>query len=699
MERLVTFALRQRLLVLLAAFLLIFWGAYAFKSLPIDAFPDLTNVQVQILTTVEGMAPAEVERLITFPLEVEMNGLPKVTEVRSLSKFGLSVITVVFKDDVDIYFARQLVAQKIQGVQGDLPDGVTPEMGPITTGLGEIFQYTLEGPQSLIEKRTIQDWIVRPIMRTVAGVTEVNSFGGAVKQYQVEIDPDKLTSYNLTLHDVFEAVSKNNANAGGNYIEHGSEQYLIRGLGLVNSLEDIGNIVVAARDGHPILIRDVAFVTIGPMPRQGATTVDGKGEAVAGIVMKLKGENTKEVIERIQEKLPAVRAALPDGISLVPYVDQTELVEKAVGTVEKALTEGGILVIAVLFLFLWHVRSSLIVAVTIPLSMLFAFGMMYWFEIPGNLMSLGGLAIGVGMMVDAAIVMVENIFRHLADDHGRHDIRHVVLESAKEVARPIVFSIAIIIVVFLPLFTLQDMEGKMFSPMAFSIAFAMFGSLLLSLTLVPVLCTYFLKGKLSEKENPIVGFVKRFYLPALAWALIRRKTVVGISVAALAGSLAIFPLIGTEFMPQLEEGSIALQAIRLPSISLSKSVEQSAAIEKTLLSFPEVVKVVSRTGRAEVANDPMGVDTSDIFVSLKPRETWTQPKEEIVSAMAEALEKQVPGVNFSFSQPIAMRVDELVSGVKSQVAIKLFGEDLDVLQRKANEIQTVLAKVSGVADL
>lgn len=698
MERLIKFALNQRLLILLATLLIVGWGAFSFKNLPIDAFPDLTNVQVQVLTTSEGMAPAEVERLVTFPIEVEMNGLPNVTEVRSQSKFGLSVITVVFKDEVDTYFARQLVAQKLQGVQGELPEGVTPEMGPITTGLGEIFQYTLEGPQSLMDKRTVQDWIASPILRTVPGVTEVNSFGGAVKQYQVLIDPDKLQAYGLTLHDVFESVAKNNANAGGNYIEHGAEQYLIRGLGLVNSIADIGNIVVTARDGRPVYVKDVSQVTVGPMPRQGATTVDGKGEAVAGIVMKLKGENTRDVIERVKEKLPAVQAALPAGMKLVPYLDQTELVEKAVGTVEKALTEGGVLVVAVLFLFLWHVRSSLIVAATIPVSMLIAFGMMKQFGIPGNLMSLGGLAIGIGMMVDAAIVMVENIFRHLAEDHERHDIRHVVLEAAKEVARPITFSIVIIIVVFLPLFTLQGMEGKMFSPMAFTISFAMLGSLLLSLTLVPVLCVFFLKGKLSEKENPIVGFVKRFYLPALAWALDNRKMMVGGAIAALLAALALYPFIGSEFMPQLEEGSIAMQAVRLPSISLSTSVQQSALIEQALLSFPEVEKVVSRTGRAEVANDPMGVDTSDIFVKLKPRETWKRSKEALVSAMSEELEK-IPGINFSFSQPIAMRVDELVSGVKTQVAVKLFGEDLDVLQQKGNEIQAALAKVPGVADL
>lgn len=698
-DKLLRFALQQRLLVIVLSLLVAGWGAWAFKSLPIDAFPDVTNVQVQILTEADGLAPAEVERQVTYPIELEMSGLPKVHEVRSSSKFGLSVITVVFDDDVSIYFARQLVGERLSNVTSEMPPGVKPAMGPIATGMGEIFQYTVEGPLSLAERRSIQDWIVRPFLRSVPGVTEVNSLGGELKQIQVEVLPDRLTAYGLTLHDVMTAVARNNANAAGNYLDHGDEQYLIRGLGLAVTPEDLEGSVVAMRQGKPIFLKDVAQVVVGAAPRQGAGTRNGS-ETVIGIVMKLKGENTREVIERVKERMEVAKQALPAGVTLIPFYDQLELIEKAVGTVEKSLIEGGVLVVAVLIFFLWNLRSSLIVAITIPLAMLFAFGMMRLFNLPGNLMSLGGLAIGLGMMVDASIVMVENIFRHLVEERGKRPAIQTIFHAATEVGRPVVFAIAIIIVVFLPLFTLHGMEGKMFSPMAFTISFALLGSLVLALTLVPVLATFWLKGEEEEKENPLLVKMRQGYAKALAWSLDHGKWIFGGAVVALCVSLALVPRLGSEFLPKMDEGSIVISASRLASVSLAKANEQANAVEVILKGFPEVESVVTRTGRAEVASDPMDVSMSDIFIKLKPREQWTtaKTKDELVEKMQEAT-AHVPGIGLAFGEPIAVRVDELISGVKSQVALKIFGDDLELLAAKATQAQTILQQIPGAIDV
>lgn len=717
-DKIITFALEQRFLVIVFTVLIIGLGIYSAKKLPIDAFPDVTNIQVQIITQAEGMAPTEVERLVSFPIEVTMTGLPKVTEVRSLSKIGLSVVTVVFEDDVDIYFARQLVFERLQGAKENLPPGVDPEMGPLSTGLGEIYQYVVEGDgYSPMELRTIQDWIIRPILRTVPGVTDVNSFGGFVKQYYVLINPQKLISHNLTLREVFEAVKKNNVNAGGNFIEHNSEQYIVRGLGLIKSTDDLKNIIITSHDGTPIYVKDVANVTVGPEIRQGAVTKDGEGEVVIGITLMLKGASGREVVTKVKEKVEEIQKSLPPGVSIKPFYDRTDLVKRAIRTVTKALEEGAIFIFLVLLLFLGNFRSALIVGAVLPLSALFTFIMMGWFNLSANLMSLGGLAIGIGMLVDGAVVMVENIYRHLEENpEARENIVHTVMEAAKEVGRPIVFGISIIIVVFLPLFTLQGVEGKMFSPMAFTVSFALLGSLIFSLTVIPILCTFFLGGghsclanikvfdklgKLFESlSSRILSSVKSFYIPILRKALGRRKLVVGGAVAALILSLSLFPFIGTEFLPQLDEGSIAIQAFRLPSISLTESLEVSRQIERTLMKFPEVETVVSKTGRAEIASDPMGVEVSDILVNLKPRSEWktTDSKEELVEKMREEL-TLIPGVVYSFSQPIALRVDELISGVKAQIAIKLFGEDMDVLKNKADEIREVVSKIKGVEDL
>ena len=717
-DKIITFALQQRFLVLTFTLLLIGLGLYSAKKLPIDAFPDVTNIQVQIITEAEGMAPTEVEKLVSFPIEVTMTGIPKVTEVRSLSKIGLSVITVVFEDDMDTYFARQLVFERLQQARENLPPGVDAEMGPISTGLGEIYQYVVEGDgYSPMELRTVQDWIIRLILRTVPGVTDVNSFGGFVKQYHVLIDPGKLISYNLTLREVFEAVEKNNANAGGNFIEHNSEQYIVRGLGLVKSSEDLQNIIIASHDGTPIYVKNVADVTIGPEIRQGAVTKDGKGEVVAGITLMLKGASGREVVTNVKEKVQEIQKALPPGVTIKPFYDRTELVKRAIETVTKALKEGAIFIFLVLLLFLGNIRSALIVGAVLPLSVLFTFIMMGRFNLSANLMSLGGLAIGIGMLVDGAVVMVENVYRHLEENpEAKGNIIHTVLEAAKEVGRPIVFGISIIIVVFLPLFTLQGIEGKMFSPMAFTVSFALLGSLIFSLTVIPILCTFLLGegrsrftnislfnklgGLFESLSNKIITSLKNLYIPILKKALGCRKLVVGGAVTALILSLSLFPFIGTEFLPQLNEGSIAIQAFRLPSISLTESLEVSRQIERALIKFPEVQTVVSKTGRAEIASDPMGVEISDILVNLKPQSDWktAETNEELVEKMREEL-SLIPGVAYSFSQPIALRVDELISGVKAQIAIKLFGEDMDVLKNKAEEIREIVSKIKGVEDL
>ncbi len=701
MDRLVTFALRQRLLVILACVALIGFGARAVNDVPIDAFPDVTNVQVQILAEAPGMAPVEVEQLVTYPVEVSMGGLPGLTEIRSLSKLGLMLTTVVFKDNVDIYFARQLVFERLQQARQKLPPGVDLELGPISTGLGEVYQYTLESPKrDAMDLRTLQDWVVRPILRGVPGVTDVNSFGGLVKQYQVLVRPEQLTSYRLTLRHVLEALAENNANASGGYIEHSGEQYVVRGLGLVKSPEDLGRIVVAHRGSTPIFIRDIAEVVIGPEPRQGFVTRDGKGEAVAGIVLMLKGASGRDVVGLVKDKLATVQKALPKDVRVVPFYDRTELVDRAMHTVIEALLEGGALVLVVLILFLGNIRSALIVTLVLPLSALVAFILLNAFGYSANLMSLGGLAIGIGMIVDGAVVMTENIFRHLAEDQGKHHIVEIVRASAQEVARPIIFGISIITVVFLPLFTLEGFEGKMFAPLAFTIAAALAGSLVLSLTLVPVLATFMLKGRLSERDTWLVARAKALYLPALRWCLERWQVPVGLAVLGLVVSALMFTRLGREFLPPLDEGAIGMQTFRLPSVSLTSSRQMELEVEQVLRSFPEVTTVVSKTGRADIASDPMGLEVSDVIANLRPHSEWKTAKtrEELVDKVRTRLEA-IPGMSYSFSQPIQLRVDELVSGVKAQIAIKIFGDDLGILREQGEAVERAIRKVPGAADV
>jgi cobalt-zinc-cadmium resistance protein CzcA len=639
--------------------------------------------------------------LVTYPIETSMGGLPDLTEVRSLSKFGLAVVTVGFEDHVNSYFARQLVFERLQQAREKLPAGVDVELGPISTGLGEIYQYTLESPvRDAMELRTLQDWVVRPILRSVPGVTDVNSFGGLVKQYQILVRPERLTSFGLTLREVLDAVGANNANASGGYIEHHGEQYVVRGLGLVGNPDDLRTTVVAVKGGTPIYVRDVAEVTVGPEPRQGFVTRDGKGEAVAGIVLMLKGASGRDVVGAVKAKLPTVQQALPSDVKVVPFYDRTELVGRAIHTVTKALLEGGVLVVLVLLFFLGNIRSALVVTLILPLSALFAFICLRQAGYSANLMSLGGLAIGIGMIVDGAIVMTENIYRHLAEAKGERSVVEVVREAAQEVVRPIVFGVSIITVVFLPLFTLEGIEGKMFIPLAFTTACALAGSLVLALTLVPVASSFLLRGKLSEKDTFLVAWAKRAYMPGLRWSLRHWPVPVGVALVGLVASGFLFGQLGKEFLPPLDEGAIGLQTFRLPSVSLTMSRDMELEVERALMEFPEITTVVSKTGRADIASDPMGLEVSDVIANLRPREEWktTKSREELVGLIRDRLER-IPGMTYSFSQPIQLRVDELVSGVKAQIAVKIFGENLDVLRAKGEEVRRAVSRVRGATDV
>ena len=701
MENFLAGFIKQRLLICIIFGLCILGGIIAFKQLPIDAFPDLTNVQVQILTEAPGMAPVEAEQLVTIPIESIMNGLPKVQQVRSISKFGLSVVTVVFHDDVNIYFARQLVNERLQSARSRLPANVNPELGPITTGMGEIYQYVVEGHgYSPTDLKTLHDWEIKYQLRTVPGVNEINTWGGFTQEYQVTLYPERLIQYGLTMNDVFDALKNNNDNFSGGIIEHTSEQYVVRGLGRVKGLEDIGNILIKKQGEAPIPINQVARVEYGKALRQGAVTKDGMGEVVTGIVMMLKGENSRDVIERVKEKMVAIKKTLPEGIHLHAFYDQTHLVEQTIKTVETNLVEGGFLVIVVLLLMLGNLCAALIVASAIPISMLFSFMGMKALGISANIMSLG--AIDFGMIVDGSIVMVENTVRKLAHQEDSHlSTFQVVQDSLKEMARPILFGILIITVVYMPILALEGMEYKMFSPMVFTVCFALLGSLLTALTFVPVLCSFFLKGRVSEKESFIIKAVHGPYISLLGKALQHPKKTVTIAVSLFILTMASLPFMGTEFVPELDEGDLIIETKNIPSISLSEVTNVTTEIEKVIRQTPEVVTVVSKTGRPDLATDPMGVYQTDVYVKLKPKDKWRwgKSKEDLIEEFSMRLNREVPGASYNFTQPIAMRVDELVSGVRSDIAVKLFGDDMNVLMEKAGKIERILKTLPGVADL
>jgi cobalt-zinc-cadmium resistance protein CzcA len=701
LNRLVDFSLASRPLVLVAAALAIVGGGYALTQLPIDAVPDITTVQVQVLTKAPALGPVEMEQFVTYPVEAAMNGLPDLVEIRSVSRYGLSAVTVVFKDGVNVYFARQLVAERLVQAREAIPAGFgNPEMGPVSTGLGEVFMFTVEGDVPPMERRTILDWDVAPRLRAVPGVTEVNVWGGLPKQYQVVVDPAKLVSLGISLRDVFAAVERGTGNAGGGYVEKNREQYVIRGEGLVSSLADIEKIVLkAGPGGTPVTIGHVAQVRKGSLLRIGAATVDGKGETVIGMVQMLAGENALAVATRVRAAVEELGPSLPKDVHIVPYYDRATLVRRVIRTVEKNLFEGGLLVIAVLFAFLGNVRASLIVASAIPLSMLLAFAGMVETRISANLMSLG--AIDFGLVVDGAVVLVENVVRRLGDRESQgKTVRQVTAEAAHEVIRPVAFGVGIIILVYLPILTLSGIEGKMFKPMAWTVVFALAASLLLTLTLIPVLASLFLKVSVGDHEPRFVERLRRLYLRFLDVCLRSRRAVIGVALAVLVVAGVVASRLGAEFIPRLDEGDFAINAVRPSSVALSEAVDGTGRIERVLRRFPEVTTIVSRSGSPELATDVMGIELADVFVMLKPKSEWTSAKTtgELIEKMNTALEA-VPGTAFSFTQPIEMRFNELISGVRSDVAVKLFGDDLEVLRKKGEEILRVVESVRGAADV
>lgn len=707
LKSLIRAALTQRLLLLVVAIVLLGFGTRAAMRLSVDAFPDVTNVQVQVATEVPGRSPEEVERFVTMPLEVAMTGLPGLTEMRALNRAGLSLVTLVFNDKTDVYFARQLVMERLLEVTPRMPDGVVPVLGPVSTGLGEVYQYTLVHPDDgnrqltaseLMERRVIQDWVLRPMLRSIPGVAEINSMGGLERQFQVLVNPDRLRHYRLTLREVLESIERNNANSGGGLLRSSAEQYLIRGVGLIQTDEDIGNIILKETGDVPVFVRDVAQVQVGAAVRQGAVVRNGETEAVAGIVMMLRGANAKEVVSRVKTKVDEInrKGMLPGGLQIEAFYDRTELVDSALWMVTKVLLEGIVFIVIILLLFLGDVRSSLVVVATIVITPLVTFMLMNQMGLSANLMSLGGLAIAIGLMVDGTVVVVENVFHKLGQSGPNRESRlRTILEATNEIAKPTVYGMSIIILVFLPLMTLTGMEGKMFAPLALTIAIALAVSLVVSLFLSPVLCSYVLRGGSDHDTRPI-AFLKRHYLTILHVALAAEKKTITIAVALLVGSLSLFPLLGKSFIPTMKEGNIVPQIIRVPSISLEESLKVEFEAMKIVSQVPGVKSVVAKLGRGESLADPAGPNESDPIVVIDPDSDRTQTaiEEDIRKALAV-----LPGVQVIMNQPIAQRVDEMVTGVRSQLAIKVFGDDLSELKRLSEELARIVSTVPGAIDL
>jgi len=699
-ERLIDLAIRRRAVVLCLALVLCILGAVAFVNMPFDAFPDTTPIMVQVNAIAPGWAAEEIERQITFPIERELSGLTGLTEVRSVSKFGFSQVTLVFTDDIDIYLARQQVAERLVSIA--LPDGVpVPQLGPVSTGLGEIFQYVVIGKTSdPTDLRTVQDWIITPQLQSVPGVAEVNSWGGYEKQYQIVVDPNRLVQYHLGLTAVVNAIRNGLTNVPGGQMVRGGEQTVVQGVGIVSKREQVEALVIDTRRGVPVHVHDIADVIVGHEIRRGGVTYQGAGEAVLGIGFLITGQNSHEVTKRLSAQLEEIKSTLPPDIEVKPVYVRTNLVDNVMQTVEHNLLYGAALVIAILFLFLGNLRAGLIVASAIPLSMLFAFDLMSRAGIIGSLMSLG--AIDFGLAVDNAVIQVENSVRRLSHDFGGQSRLDVIKHAIKEVRKPTLFGELIIILVYLPILTLEGVEGKLFRPMALTVVFVLVGSLIMSFTVIPALIATFLTRPIKERDPMVVRWVQKAYRPTIAWAIRRRNVVMGLSVAALLAGIFLFTRLGSEFVPRLGEGSIVINAIRLAGVAVEQSTDDNSNIEKILLTrFPdEIDQIWSRAGSAELTTDPMGLELTDIFITLKPRSEWTRAatQDELVS-MLDAELADLPGMNRVFTQPIEMRVNEMIAGIRADIGIKLFGDDLEVLEKKAEEIAALAKTIRGSADV
>jgi len=710
LEKLMTWALHQRLGAVLLAVVIAGLGTLGFLSLPIDAFPDVTRPQVEILSSAPGLSPLEIETFITTPIETAMRGLPGLDVMRSVTKYGLSVVTLVFRDETDIYFARQLVFERLTTVKEKFPEGVDTELGPIATAMGEIYQYTLEGnaPEDeakrisyLTELRTLQDWVVAPLLKGVPGISEINSFGGYLKQYQAVLDPQKLLTYKVSMKEVYDAIQNNNRNAGGGVAERFSEQFIIRGIGLIQEQEDIGRIVVKTRGGVPVLVSDLAKVEAGHAIRQGAALKDGRGEIVGGIVLMLKGQNSREIIAKVRDKVREINegTVLPEGIRIQPFYERSNIVSRSIRTVERALAEGAALVLIVVYLLLRSPRGALIVILSMPLSLLLAFLLMKLLRLDANLMSLGGLAISVGMIIDAAIIQVENVQRRLNESPADVSKRSVVLRAVLEVRRPSIFGEMIVALTFVPIITLHGMEGKMFSPLAFTVVLALFASLFLSIFVTPALCSLLLRPG-REEESRLVVWAKKLYQPLLLSALKHRLAAAVLSIVIVAAAMTAIPLLGTEFVPIMDEGAFDMDVQMLPGTSLPHALRIIDTIQKRLMAFPELKTVVARTGQTGIALEARGVDKTGFVGELAPPDQWTSAsaREELFEKMRHSI-KDIPGIAFGFSQPIQCRIDELVAGTRAGVIVKLYGDDAEILKTKTAQIAGILARIPGAADV
>ncbi|GMU87217.1 MAG: cation transporter [Ignavibacteriales bacterium] len=710
LARIIEYTLNQKALIIIASLFIISLGIYSYVTLPIDAFPDVTNIQVEIVSHANTLSAEEIERKVTYPIEMAMRGLPDIKQIRSVTKFGLSIVTIIFKDGVDIYFARQLVFERLAEARENVPAGVEVALGPVATVMGEIYQYTLEGTfptdslgrvSFLSELRTIQEWVVTPLLKNIQGVNEINSFGGYFKQYQVLLKPEQLLTYSLSPEEVFSALENNNQNVGGSIIERNSFQYIVRGLGLIKEIRDIENIVLKQNNGTPVYLKQVAEIKEGQAVRMGVAMKDGKYEAVGGIVMMLRGENSKAVVSRVKEKVHEINEnnILPAGIKIVPYYDRTEIVNASVQTVNKALIEGAILVLIILYILLRSFRGSFVVLIALPLSLLATFIVMRFAGLSANLMSLGGLAISIGMIIDATIIQVENVQRHLGEAPKEETKIRTVLKAVLEVRKPSIFGELIIAITFIPILSLEGIEGKMFGPLAQTVAVAVMASMLLSIFVIPVLCYMFLKPA-KEKPNPVMQFAGSIYIKMLDWTIDKKGVLLSMAAILLLVSIFLISRLGTEFIPVMDEGAFDADVALLPGVSLDKAIEINQLVSKKLKAFSELDVLVSRTGQTGVSLDTRGADKTGYVGILKPSDEWREnlSREELTEEMRKSLET-IPGIAFGFSQPIQCRIDELVAGTRAQLIIKLFGDDLNLLLSHAEKIARILSSINGATDV